>query len=527
MQLELAFRRKPEQTIFFGIESAKVRKKCTVEIKDSGAICDCTKFKLESSCHHVLDATGDWASVYYPDGAVHTAMPAAKLAANWVGLSSGNGPERGIVNPLEKDVHIYGLVTALTKGVAISDDQIAGDGYLNASRLYEQCNRSFCNDVAIVDSIVRSVTPSEPVLDADFDALIEEDASDDSGEFTPAEIVSEKTEEAESEEDEFDFTIWKTSPIPNPKKFYVKKEIWQQILYCLSYGKNVLLTGPSGSGKSEICYIATKHLGIDLEMFNMGAMSEPRLSLIGATHFDKEKGTWFKESRFVRSVQRHRGAVLLDEITRCVVSAYNILLPLMDRQGYLALDESEDAGIVSKGKRVAFLATANVGMEYTGTEAMDKALQDRFGTVIHMEFPPAASEVAVVVHRTRCNATVAKKLVDIAVKQRELWLSGEFQTAISTRMLIEAGEMIGHGMAFNQACEFAIENQFPEDGRDDSERTQLKHIIQKHHVVSPEPKRKPRADFTEVDHLGKRKKDAWTRTKPAPRGGKRTAKTPF
>ena len=66
----------------------------------------------------------------------------------------------------------------------------------------------------------------------------------------------------------------------------------------------------------------------------------------------------------------------LDELSRAGRDAFNILLPLLDGQGYLPLDEAEDAAVVHRAPGVSFLATANLGMEYTGTEPLDLALKD-------------------------------------------------------------------------------------------------------------------------------------------------------
>ena len=194
---------------------------------------------------------------------------------------------------------------------------------------------------------------------------------------------------------------WASIKRPHPSEFFVSKEVWEQVCYCLMQGENLLLVGPTGSGKSQIVYKAAEALDRPLVTFNMGAMSEARTSLIGNTHFDKERGTWFGISRFAAAAKGDMGPaiILTDEITRAVRDAFNILLPLWDDQGYLALDESEDASIINRHEEVSFVATANVDMEYTGTEAMDIALKNRFATIIDMDFPPLDNEVSVLMGR--------------------------------------------------------------------------------------------------------------------------------
>ena len=57
------------------------------------------------------------------------------------------------------------------------------------------------------------------------------------------------------------------------------------------------------------------------------------------------------------------------------------MTPLDPLQRYVRLDESEDSEVVPVADGVTFVATANVGNEYTSTRVMDRALLDRFVTV--------------------------------------------------------------------------------------------------------------------------------------------------
>jgi MoxR-like ATPase len=89
-----------------------------------------------------------------------------------------------------------------------------------------------------------------------------------------------------------------------------------------------------------LCGLVADAFGRELVRFNCGAMSEPRSTLIGNTHLDRDKGTWFQPSRFVAAVQKAGTCILLDELSRAPREAFNILLPLMDGQRYLALAAS-------------------------------------------------------------------------------------------------------------------------------------------------------------------------------------------
>jgi len=148
---------------------------------------------------------------------------------------------------------------------------------------------------------------------------------------------------------------WMTVAPPSADEFKVPTVVWHQVLRAAFSGDNLLILGPSGCGKTDLCLRAADRLGYECVAFNFGAMSEPRSSLIGNTHFSKDKGTWFQESRFV-GVLREGGkkVILLDELSRAGKEAFNILIPLLDHQKYLALDEEEDVGIINRPTEVAF-----------------------------------------------------------------------------------------------------------------------------------------------------------------------------
>jgi MoxR-like ATPase len=270
----------------------------------------------------------------------------------------------------------------------------------------------------------------------------------------------------------------RTLPADGP--FYVEQNAWDQICYAIFYGKNALLLGPSGCGKTELCYLAADATGKPIEVFHCGGMTEPRSTLIGNTHFDPKRGTWFAESRFVTAIQRPESIVLFDEASRAPREAFNLWFPLMDRQRALALDESEEAPVVRRAAGVTFLATANVGFEYTGAEPIDWALLGRFASIIHLDFPPKHEETHLLTRRcpgldTRC----AGRLAAFAARQRELAREGEFRSTVATRSLLEAGQQIADGISYETAVEHCVVNAFAAEGGDASERAKLLQLLQK------------------------------------------------
>ena len=102
----------------------------------------------------------------------------------------------------------------------------------------------------------------------------------------------------------------------------------------------ILITGPSGCGKSSLGKILADITNKPYYAFNFGDTMNPAAKLLGDTKFDKDSGTYFKESRFVGALKDSKGAfIMLDEVTRDRTGDLaNILMPVLDGQKYLALD---------------------------------------------------------------------------------------------------------------------------------------------------------------------------------------------
>jgi len=259
--------------------------------------------------------------------------------------------------------------------------------------------------------------------------------------------------------------------------FYITETLKRQLVFALTRCKNLLLCGPSGSGKTEVIKEFAKAAGRTVVAFNLGAMTEARTSLIGSMTLT-EKGTEFIRSKFIKAISTPNTIVLLDELTRAPMDAFNILLPVLDGQKTISIDEEGGAEVhVADG--VVFAATANVGMEYTGTGVLDRALKDRF-MIEHVSFPAQDFEAAILVKRCGCTPKIARELAKLASEQRQrVDKDEEFSLRVSTRMLILTAEQIVFGITPHEAIAHCIESFFSEEGGTESERTKMNQLSRK------------------------------------------------
>jgi len=248
-------------------------------------------------------------------------------------------------------------------------------------------------------------------------------------------------------------------------------------------GKNILVTGPSGCGKSSLGKILAEITNKPFYSFNFGDTMNPAAKLLGDTKFNKEDGTFFKKSRFVGAISDNAGAfIMLDEVTRDRTGDLaNILMPVLDGQKNLALDESDDADIVRLDDNAFFYATANIGREYLGcAHDLDRAWKDRFcGGLYELEYLPQKKEQELVQIRVpQIGEDDARRITEFAKKIRGLYKAEELNVAVSTRMCLTAAEFLVDGMSLLDALKHTVLPFYPLQGGDDTERVRVIQTIQ-------------------------------------------------
>lgn len=267
-----------------------------------------------------------------------------------------------------------------------------------------------------------------------------------------------------------------------PKELIIKDLKWKYLIRSAVRAKNIMMTGPSGCGKTMAAKALVRVLERPDFYFNLGATQDPRATLIGNTHFDSKKGTFFAESAFVKAIQTPNAIILLDELSRAHPDAWNILMtPLDQGQRYLRLDEKDGSPTINVAEGVTFIATANIGAEYTSTRVMDRAILDRFVT-IEMDVLNKDEEYELLksIYPTVSDYDL-KAVAEIADTTRKKYASEEddLSAMISTRATVEMVGLLYDGFSLVEGAEIAILPFFSNDGGVDSDRTKIKQLIQK------------------------------------------------
>ena len=203
---------------------------------------------------------------------------------------------------------------------------------------------------------------------------------------------------------------------------------------------------------TELVQLVAKKLGLEVCIYNMGTMIDPISGLLGV-HRLVQGGSVFDYAKFTQDIQKPC-IILLDELSRAPLSCNNILLPCLDSRRELPVDIAGGNGArnIKVHPDCVFIATANIGSEYTGTSQMDRALVDRF-FMAEIEYMDVDNETKVLSKRCDIEEKDARIIVETARTVRNLFSKGEVSNTLSTRETLGAGRMVSDGWSVLEAME--------------------------------------------------------------------------
>ncbi len=266
--------------------------------------------------------------------------------------------------------------------------------------------------------------------------------------------------------------------VPTVKQdgFYINEQDWYLLIRNIASKVNTMMIGPSGTGKTELVMLACRKLGIDCHVYDMGSMYDPVAGLLGVHRLMKGGESVFDYAKFTEDIQRP-GVVLLDELSRAPVTTNNILFPCLDSRRMLPVEMA--GGNEMRSIRVhpdcVFIATANVGVEYTGTMSMDRALVGRFFP-LELDYMPDNCETEVLQKRCGIGKADAENIVSVAQTVRNLYNKQELSCTISTRETLATARLVADGWSALDAMELTFLPLF-EGTKLDGERSVVSKIF--------------------------------------------------
>lgn len=243
------------------------------------------------------------------------------------------------------------------------------------------------------------------------------------------------------------------APSSEKDGFFVTDDDWKILVRNIKEHVNTLIVGPSGCGKTSVVKEVCKRLGLNLYIFDMGSMIDPISSLLGVHRLVKG-GSVFDYAKFTKVIQEPC-VILFDELSRASLASMNILLPCLDDRRSLSIEiaGSGDVRDIKVNPEVTFMATANVGAEYSGTNSMDRALINRFFP-LELGCIPTNEEITVLMSRTGISKDKSELIVKVANNIRSLCTNKqEISTSLSIRETLMVAKLVNDGWNLGKAME--------------------------------------------------------------------------
>ena len=235
--------------------------------------------------------------------------------------------------------------------------------------------------------------------------------------------------------------------------FYVNPGDWMILVRNIRSQVNTLMIGPTGSGKTQLIILACRRLGIPCHVYDMGSMIDPVSSLLGVHRLNEKGASVFDYAKFTEDIQ-NPGVILLDELSRAPASTNNILFPCLDDRRSLPVEIAggKDMRNIKVNPKCTFVATANIGDEYTGTNMLDAALTNRFFPV-ELTYAPEEKEKELLQKRCGIAEDIAENIANVAQKTRDLYRKQELSTCMSTRETLMTAGLVKDGWTALEAME--------------------------------------------------------------------------
>ena len=210
----------------------------------------------------------------------------------------------------------------------------------------------------------------------------------------------------------------------------------------------MMLKGPTGCGKTRF----VEHMAWRLKkpIVTVACHEDMTASdLVGRFLLDAQ-GTVWHDGPLTLAV-RHGAICYLDEIVEARQDTTVVIHPLTDDRRILPLEKKGE--LVHAHPDFQLVISYNPGYQSV-LKDLKESTKQRFGA-IDFGYPNPEREAEIIAHEAGIELPLARHLVVIAERSRNLKGHGLDEGA-STRMLIQAGRLMGRGIALEAACQVAL-----------------------------------------------------------------------
>ena len=217
----------------------------------------------------------------------------------------------------------------------------------------------------------------------------------------------------------------------------------------------IMLKGPTGCGKTRFVEYMAWKLGKPL--ITVACNEDMTASdLVGRFLLDASGTRW--QDGPLALAARHGAICYLDEVVEARQDTTVVIHPLTDARRILPLEKKGE--VIEAHPDFQVVISYNPGYQSLMKD-LKQSTKQRFGA-LDFNYPEHEIEAEIVAHESGVGVDVAKNLVHIAERARNLKGHG-FDEGISTRMLIYAGSLIAKGVPPLAACRVALVRPITDD----------------------------------------------------------------
>lgn len=217
----------------------------------------------------------------------------------------------------------------------------------------------------------------------------------------------------------------------------------------------LLLKGPTGTGKSRFVeFMAHK---LNKKLITIACHEETSSTDLIGRYIIKGAETIWLDGPLTTAVKE--GAIFyMDEVAEARPDVIVAIHSLTDHRRELFIDKLGEN--IKAHDDFMLVASFNPGYQ-RGFKELKPSTRQRF-VALSFNYPKEKIEVEIIVNETEIDAGIAKKLVNIGTKIRNLTELGLTET-VSTRLLVDAAKLIHGGLPKRLAVEVAVVEPLSDD----------------------------------------------------------------
>lgn len=270
---------------------------------------------------------------------------------------------------------------------------------------------------------------------------------------TGTETLEELAEDEATKEVDYNVSI------PRHLDGYYFPKYTTNILARVALGRNIMLTGPTGTGKSEFVMHLAKLVGQKIVRVNL-SVGTTEGHLVGK--FVAKNGSTEFIYGILPLAMKNGWWLLFDEVDYAQPEHLAVMQPVLEGDSLLIVQNENEEIIPDKNFRV--FATANTkgrgdeSQSYTGTNVLNMAWLDRW-SIFEMQYTEYEKEIVkTILHK---DLKLAEQVLQYFEVLRKVVAEGQLvNTAFSTRRMQQVCEMLAMGETLRDVLKFEVESRY-------------------------------------------------------------------